>query len=535
MEKIPGNILERFRLRIIALFIITALSAVFIMALVYLFIPDYSLLFARADGASAHTIRKILMEVTLIAAIASTMVGAFIGFMLAKSVTIPVSFLLSATGGLMDISEDIKKSSLHQEYPSTFSDITDSIVKATDKLSFIKDSADQIVSSMEDALAIVDSKHRIMAVNMAFLGLTGYGEQGEVVGKNFELILEEKNLDEPLLSRTEREGRLSGVESFYIAQGGTRIPVSVSASVLREKNKTERSVIILAKDLREKNAIKEELSNTRAELTKRVYDLEDFREGILTMLRNLDRNEKELEEAYLKLKETHAQLVQSTKLMALGELAAGLAHEMNQPLTVIRGISQHLIKKVKEGSPECEELKIIDDATRKMEKVINHLRVFSRLDEQELKPTDLNRVIEDAFIMINELMKKNSIAVEFSLSPIPPVMGCANRLEQVVINLATNARDAMPDGGRLRIKTGCVEECGKKHVCASFEDTGCGIHPDIVDRIFEPFFTTKDIDRGTGLGLSITYGIIKDHKGDIRVKSKVGNGTTFSVTIPSCG
>ncbi len=272
---------------------------------------------------------------------------------------------------------------------------------------------------------------------------------------------------------------------------------------------------------------------TKEELSRRVSYLEDFREGVFQMLRDLDESERELEEACLKLKETQNQLIQSAKMNALGELAADIAHEINQPLTVIKGLSNNLLRETAPETPRYEKIKLIADSARKMEAVIKHLKVFSRMDAEGLHPVDLDSVIREAFAMVAEGLKNHSIEVKMNLSPLPLVSGSANRLEQVIINLVNNAKDAMDGGGMLEVDTNTVEAGGRKFASIRLRDTGCGISKEIIGRVFDPFFTTKEAGKGTGLGLSISYGMIKEHKGDIVVESAPGKGTTFLITIPA--
>jgi signal transduction histidine kinase len=145
--------------------------------------------------------------------------------------------------------------------------------------------------------------------------------------------------------------------------------------------------------------------------------------------------------------------------------------------------------------------------------------------------TNLNDIINNSLLLISEILKSKSIKTKLNLQKIPSIKGQPNRLEQVILNLITNARDAMPAGGTIELTSACTKIDEVPHVTVSFKDTGCGIAADIQERIFEPFFTTKDISEGTGLGLSISYGIIKDHKGDIWFDS-TNNGTTFHISLP---
>ncbi|MBI1910519.1 MAG: hypothetical protein HYS21_00795 [Deltaproteobacteria bacterium] len=276
----------------------------------------------------------------------------------------------------------------------------------------------------------------------------------------------------------------------------------------------------------------EELKATKKELAKRVKYLEDFREGVFRMLKDLDQGEMELEAAYNKLKETQNQLIQSSKLTVLGELSAGLAHELNQPLTVIMGLSQNILRQTDKKSAQYEKLKLIADASVKMEQVIKHLRIFSRNDCIAFKPVDLKGIIKDSIMILRELLTSRSIELKMKLNPVPVILGSATRLEQVIINLVANAKDAMPSGGTLTISTSSSKTGGISFAKMSIRDTGTGIPAEIKDRIFDPFFTTKEPGKGTGLGLSISYGIIREHSGDITVESD-SSGTVFHIILPA--
>lgn len=298
-------------------------------------------------------------------------------------------------------------------------------------------------------------------------------------------------------------------------------------SISKEHYEGERQYYHTGKDV-----LIEELKATKKELAKRVKYLEDFREGVFRMLKDLDQGEMELEAAYNKLKETQNQLIQSSKLTVLGELSAGLAHELNQPLTVIMGLSQNILRQTDKKSAQYEKLKLIADASVKMEQVIKHLRIFSRNDCIAFKPVDLKGIIKDSIMILRELLTSRSIELKMKLDPVPVILGSATRLEQVIINLVANAKDAMPSGGTLTISTSSIKSGGIPFAKLSIRDTGTGIPAEIKDRIFDPFFTTKEPGKGTGLGLSISYGIIREHSGDITVESD-SSGTVFHIILPA--
>ncbi len=241
--------------------------------------------------------------------------------------------------------------------------------------------------------------------------------------------------------------------------------------------------------------------------------------------------EQRVEERTRALKEAQAELVQSAKLAAVGTLAAGVAHELNQPLTVIRGYAQGLL--AEEGLPAeaRADLDRIEAQTVRMARIINHLRDFSRQSKGVLEPVALHEVIEAAFLLVTQQLRSRNIEVVRELdSELPLLQGDRIQLEQVFVNLITNARDAMTPqgGGRLTVATRITD----RSVEAAVADTGPGVPASIRDRIFEPFFTTKEVGQGTGLGLSISYGIVHEHGGEIQVADGPDGGAVFIVRLP---
>jgi signal transduction histidine kinase len=253
-------------------------------------------------------------------------------------------------------------------------------------------------------------------------------------------------------------------------------------------------------------------------------------------LNQMAENLKKITVSRDKLRETQAQLVQASKLASIGELSAGIAHELNQPLMVIdtgiQLISRSITKNKLDHDKLLEDMQLFSRNTKRMMHIINHLRTFSRQSEgKSFEPVHIQQIIEDALSMISEQLRLKSIHIK-KIFPerIPGIKGDANQLEQVFINLLTNARDAILDtnaSGTIEIK---IEV--KTDLKISIKDSGTGIASDKLPRIFDPFFTTKDIGKGTGLGLSISYGIIKDHHGDIVVSETGNNGTIFVISLP---
>jgi two-component system, NtrC family, sensor kinase len=227
------------------------------------------------------------------------------------------------------------------------------------------------------------------------------------------------------------------------------------------------------------------------------------------------------------------QLSQAEKLSSIGLLAAGVAHEVNTPLAVISSYAQMLQKQVAGDEKQSKLLEKITQQTFRASEIVNNLLNFSRTSGTEFSQIDLNRVIHDTLALLEHQFKTAHVRAEAELTPnLPAVYGNAGKLQQVFLNLFLNARDAMPDGGTLRIVTN-----NGSGVYVSISDTGIGIAQDHIRRIYDPFFTTKAAPvngqrRGTGLGLSVTYGIIQEHAGKISVESHPGEGTTFTLEFP---
>jgi two-component system, NtrC family, sensor kinase len=224
------------------------------------------------------------------------------------------------------------------------------------------------------------------------------------------------------------------------------------------------------------------------------------------------------------------QMTQTEKLTSLGLLAAGVAHEVNTPLAVISNYIQMLAKQMPEGDPRQSIIDKIVKQTFRASEIVNNLLNFSRTGAAEAASVDVNRVVEETLSLVAHPLKTAQIQVVKELGEsLPPVQGSANKLQQVFLNLFLNARDAMPGGGMLEVRTtahnGSVE--------IEIADTGGGIAREDIHRIFDPFFTTKPNGRGTGLGLSVSYGIIKEHAGKIDVRSTPGKGTSFHVEFPA--
>jgi two-component system NtrC family sensor kinase len=227
--------------------------------------------------------------------------------------------------------------------------------------------------------------------------------------------------------------------------------------------------------------------------------------------------------------ELERRLVQADKLSSIGLLAAGVAHEVNTPLAVISTYAQMLAKQISGDAQKAPLLEKIARQTFRASEIVNSLLNFSRTSPTEFVTLDLNKVIRETLNLLEHQLSKASVRVETSLDEsLPRVKGNPGKLQQVFLNLFINARDAMEAGGTLAVRTGARD--GEVHVTVA--DSGAGIAPENLSRIFDPFFTTKGARKGTGLGLSVSYGIVREHGGEIEVQSDVGAGTRFYLSFP---
>lgn len=226
------------------------------------------------------------------------------------------------------------------------------------------------------------------------------------------------------------------------------------------------------------------------------------------------------------LDEAQKRLVQSEKLASLGQMAAGIAHEMNNPLANISLNAQMLLREAKEGGPGIHRLRVIDENVDAAARIVRDLLDFSRETKLRLTPVDINALITKAMDSVKQHL--SGIEVVKNFGDLPEISADSAQLRQVFTNIITNACQAMPGGGRLTVTTRAT----KDNVEIKFTDTGVGIPKENLGKIFDPFFTTREVGKGTGLGLSISYGIIQKHRGKIEAESEIGRGSTFTIKLP---
>src|SRR2546427_2027650 len=348
-----------------------------------------------------------------------------------------------------------------------------------------------IIDSLPLSLYAIDRNYQIVAWNrnreLGELGLP----RGEVLGRNIFQVLTKQSRDllEREFGRVFATGEIHRIEQETVTKSGDTHHWLISKIPMRADESKEVSHVITVGE----------------NITVRV--------------------------------KAHRAVARAEKLAAVGRLAAGVVHEINNPLATIAACAESLEKRIKEGtfgnSPDADDLReylgLIRDEAFRCKTITNGLLDFSRLRAGQRVPVDMTEVIKTIARLVTHQQRGDNIQIAIEApTNLPLVSGDVGQLQQAVIALATNAIDAMPNGGRLTL---CARSAGPR-VLIEISDSGVGIAPENMPKIFDPFFTTKDMGRGTGLGLAVCYGILSEHGGRLDVRSTVGVGTTFTITLP---
>jgi two-component system NtrC family sensor kinase len=374
---------------------------------------------------------------------------------------------------------------------------------------------------------MINEHGKIELINQVAGSLIGIRTE-EAVGKPLDEVYTR-------IRRTERQNGGDKTLTILVSRKGTEYIVEEEHTSLPEMESDQSGTVIIFRDITERHRAEEALKDSR----------------------------DSLESAYNALKLTQSRLLQQEKMASIGQLAAGVAHEINNPMGFIssnlRSLEKYIVKIVaytsgmeamlarEKTDANVKALKekrsalqmdfiiqdikdLIDESlegAERVKKIVQNLKTFARLDHDDHKQADINKCIESSLNMVwNELKYKATIIKDYG--EIPQTLCYPMQLNQVFVNLLVNAAHAIERQGEITVRTWAE----KGSICASVTDTGCGMTQETMDHIFEPFFSTKEIGQGTGLGLSIVYDIIIKHGGEIAVLSTPGNGTTFTVHLP---
>lgn len=349
-----------------------------------------------------------------------------------------------------------------------------------------------LILSAVDGVIAADMKGKILIFNDAASEILGYTPEEALKSVNIRQIYPGGVATEVMRKlRSEEYGGRGKLKSYQVnlcRKDGEIVPISLNASIIYEKGR-EVATIGFFHDLREALKMKKELELTQI------------------------------------------QLLQAEKMASLGKLAAGVAHQLNNPLNGITLFTKLVLEEYELEDDARRDLKrVLRDAVRCRD-IVRELLEFARQTRQNIHPQDINKVVlRMLFLLRNQDLFQNIKIKEELSESLPPVPMDRQQMNHVFMNIILNAAEAMEGSGELTIKS-YLSKSGDK-VCIEFSDTGPGIKDDVINHIFEPFFTTKEEGKGTGLGLSVVYGIVKNHKGNITVVSKQGGGTTFRVELP---
>ncbi|MFP4193383.1 MAG: ATP-binding protein [Desulfobacterales bacterium] len=361
------------------------------------------------------------------------------------------------------------------------------------ELSGIKELISNVVHSSASAIVAADRKGNIQLMNPAARELFKVGENEHFRIQRAEQLYPPGKAKEIMkMLRDENmggKGKLSGVRTTIVAADGEEIPVELSAAIVYDEDDKESATMAIYNDLRKKLEIEKQL------------------------------------------KEAQKQLAQSEKMASLGQLAAGVAHEINNPLTGILMYAGMILEHLDKDSPLRNDIEfIIEDANRCRE-IVKSLLAYSRRTDSKRSIIHINELVEQSFKLTRDQKIFRNIRIEKRFSDEMMLVNVdTNKLSQVIINLVINAADAMEGRGTLTVTT--YRNKADQKIFLEISDTGCGIYDENISKIFDPFFSTKPKGKSTGLGLSIAYGIIEEHGGHISVKDTGPEGTTFLVELP---
>ena len=369
---------------------------------------------------------------------------------------------------------------------------TESVLRET------RDYLDSLIQHSNVPIVVLDRQGRITLFNTAFEHLTGYGAD-EMLGQLSEALIPEESREEALQKINEALAAGEHWEALEIpircADGRVAICLWNSSNIYTPDGKTLLATIAQGQDITQRK-----------------------------------RAEEALEERTKELQEAQEQLIVKEKLASVGQLAAGVAHEINNPLGTILLFSDIMCKELPPDDSRRGDLQMIMNETTRCKTIVSDLLNFARQNEVLAQSTDVNTLLCETVEEIKIQPIFEQVQTILRLDPtLPKIQADPAQLKEIFINIMTNAAEAMKGGGSLTITT---EPTADEIIKIAFQDTGCGIPKENLSKIFTPFFTTKPIGKGTGLGLAIVYGIIKMHRGQIYVESEVGVGSTFTITLP---
>jgi len=447
-------------------------------------VVSFSLL--RVDTISRNIILSAILFILAIHAISFMISNAIVNSLIMR----PIGMLITATrkikeGGLKN-RIDMRSGNEFGELASAFNDMAASLdnnfndlVRSKKDMQTAKNKLETIVQSLADGLFVSNSDGLIVSFNGAAENISGYTEK-ETIGLHCEEVFKSR-LCEDACALNNEDKTIRNRETEIITKDNRRRIVSVSSAIIRDSDGKVISGVQTFRDITDE-------------------------------------------------KQRQVMLCQAEKLSAVGLIAAGLAHEINNPLGNILGYAKLLLKDHSLNEIQREKLEIIVEQAQKSSGVVQGLLDYSRQTAPKMEPVAINKIIGDVIKLLSPQTERSKISIITDLARVPDIKADPKQIEQVIFNIALNAVQAVGTSGCIRIQT--VKSDDNKYVEILVNDNGAGISKEFQSKIFDPFFTTKPVGKGTGLGLSVCMGIIKDHNGFIDVESDAGGGAAFTIRLP---
>ena len=396
-----------------------------------------------------------------------------------------------------------------------------------------------IIDSSDDAIVSKNLESIVRSWNAGAQRLFGYSAE-EMIGHSITRIIPQELITEEseILARLRRGERVEHFETVRVAKDGQRVHVSLTISPIKDSTGRVIGASKIARDITKRKETEAALQQASMAIAQLNEDLESrVRERTSELERATDALRRESEQQ----KTLEAQLRQAQKMESVGTLAGGIAHDFNNILNIILGYSA-AISSERDPARIAENVKVIRDTVERGANVVQQLLAIGRKASITFDAIDLNKLLENHSVLLQGSFPK-TIEIHLRLDPaLPLAAGDTNRLNQAVLNLCVNARDAMSGAGAIELGSGRIggailrtrfpDATGAEYVWISISDSGPGIEGTMLERIFEPFFTTKPQGEGSGLGLAVVYGIVKDHNGFVEVESERDQGATFRIFLP---
>jgi PAS domain S-box-containing protein len=373
-----------------------------------------------------------------------------------------------------------------------------------------------LVEGVRDhAIFMIDPQGRVASWNTGAERLMGY-TAAEILGRVFSCFHTPDDIANGVPERELRQAAAAGQvqgETWRVRKDGSRFWADLVLTALHDEHGRLRGFVRVTRDVTERKRAEEALRKSHEELERLVAELRT-------------KNDES--------RSATQQLWHAAKLASVGELAASIAHELNNPLATVSLRVESLLAHTPEGDARRRALEIVEQETKRMGNLVANLLQFSRRGVEQVSTVDVRQELTQAVELIHHLLRKRQIAVVQELAPdTPTIFADRQKLRQVFLNLVTNASDAMPQGGTLTLRAApATLDNGQPAVLLEFSDTGVGIPAEHLGKIMEPFFTTKEEGKGTGLGLAICRRVVEEHHGAIQIISEVGKGTTVRLVLP---